>query len=385
VSDFWSEMLEGGDSKSEGSKSEDSRPEDSKPDDGKARGREGAAERKFRIRLPAFGGFPRVRMPSIPRVPRPSLPSIPSVPRLRLPGFLSNPRSHFPDFLGDLPGVAARRWTAMLLAFAVGLACTVWILAGAQLLYRAQATALITGPAVEGGLAPQAMSEGAVQSIGEMLDSVFSDESLSGLIDRFDLYSESGDAQPAALVAHMLGSIDVEPMPSLAQRNGGEPAMAYGFTFTSGDPIQASAVANALVVRFQEVAGERNGAPQAGDESTAPGSSDSEGPSAAELAQLKAKLASAQAELARLNDPGAEGSAPAGASAFQVSMLDPATPPSGPLRTRTFVALVGLLASLLLAVGVACLLELVDPAVLSADQLARFSDMPILGSLPRIA
>ena len=228
------------------------------------------------------------------------------------------------------------------------------------------------------------MSEGAVQSIGEMLDSVFSDESLSGLIDRFDLYSESGDAQPSALVAHMLGSIDVEPMPSLAQRSGSEPAMAYVFTFTSGDPIQASAVANALVVRFQEVAGLWNGAPQAGDEITAPGSSDS-GSGAAEVAQLKAKLASAQAELARLNDPGAEGSRAAGAPAFQVSMLDPATPPTGPLRTRTFVALVGLLASLLLAVGAACLLELVDPAVLSADQLARFSDAPILGSLPRIA
>jgi hypothetical protein len=358
----------------------------SKSEDGKGEGRAEAPRRKFRVRLPAF-----------PRLPRLQLPTFARSPRVRLPGLLRDPRSHLPEFLGDLPGVAARRWPAMLLAFAVGLASTFWILAGAQLVYRAQATVLITRPALDDDGAPQAVDEGAIQSIGATLDAVFSDESLSGLIDRFDLYSESGDAQPDALVAHMRGSIDAESMPRLAQSRGGDTAMAYGFSFASGDPITASAVANALAVRFQELSnpeagdptattpqGVDGGAPAAG-EGTTPETSDSASPGAVELALLKAQLRSAQAEIARLNDPDAGSSSATQAPAFQVSILDPAMPPTSPQRTRTVVAFTGFLASLLLAAGVACLLELVDPALLSAAQLSRFSDAPILGSLPRIA
>ncbi len=371
MGDFWSEMLDEGNPKSE---------------DGKVEGRAKAPRRKFRARLPAFPRLPRLRVPTFARRPR-----------VRLPGLLRDPRGHLPEFLDDLPGVAARRWPVMLLAFAVGLASTFWILAGAQLVYRAQATVLVTQPALEGDRAPEALDESAVQGIGATLDVVLSDENLIGLIDRFDLYSESGDAQPEALVAHMLGSIEVESMPRLAQSRGGDTAMAYGFSFSSADPITASAVTNALAVRFQELSnpetgdptattpgGVDGGAPAAG-EGTTPEPSDSASPGAAELARLKAQLSSAQAEIARLSDPDAGGSAAAQALAFQVSILDPAVPPTAPQRTRTVVAFSGLLASLLLAAGVAFLLELVDPALLSAAQLSRFSDVPTLGSLPRIA
>lgn len=368
MGDFWSEMLDEGRSKSE---------------DGNGEDRAEAPRRKFRVRLPAFPRLPRLKRPAFVRRPR-----------VRLPGLLRDPRRHLPEFLDDLPGVAARRWPAMLLAFAVGLASTFWILAGAQLVYRAQATVLVTRTALDDDRAPQAVDESAIQSIDATLDAVLSDESLSGLIDRFDLYSESGDAQPAALVDHMLGGIEVESMPRLAQRRGGDSAMAYGFSFSSGDPIMASAVANALAVRFQELSNPESGDPaatktdggaQAAGEGTTPGPSNSASPEAAELALLKAQLHSAQAEIARLNDPDAGGSSAKQALAFQVSILDPAMPPTAPQRTRTVVAFTGFLASLLLAAGVACLLELVDPALLSTAQLSRFSDAPILGSLPRIA
>jgi hypothetical protein len=376
VGDFWSEMLD---------------EEQARSESGSVREPSDAAERKPRFRLPRLSlpSLPRLRLPAAPRPPRLRLP------RLRRPGFTSHPRSFLPPFLRDLPGVAARRWPAMLLAFAVGLASTFWILAGAQLVYRAQATVLITRPAPDEGPAALQIGADAIGRVHAMLEAVLSDESLSALIDRFDLYSESGDAQPAALVAYMRGNVDVRPMPRLAQRTGGEDAMAYGFSFASGDPHTAAAVANALAVRFQAVGSEGSGdaaaaqraggdAPAAAD-GAAPEPSNAGNPGADELALLKAKLQSAQQELARLSDRHSGTSAAPGAAVLEVSILAPAVPPTAPQRTRTVVALAGLLASLVMAAVAACLLELVDPALLSPAQLARCSDAPILGSLPRVA
>jgi len=321
VGDFWSEMLD---------------EEEARSESGSVRERSDAAERKPRFRLP------RLSLPSLPRMrlPRMRMPAAPRPPRLRLPrfrrpGFTSHPRSYLPPFLGDLPGVVARRWPAMLLAFAVGLASTFWILAGAQLVYRAQATVLITRPAPDGGPAALAIGADAIGRVHAMLEDVLSVESLSGLIDRFDLYSESGDAQPAALVAHMRGNVDVRPMPRLAQRTGGDDAMAYGFSFASGDPNTAAAVANALAVRFQAVASEGSGeaaaAQHAGGDAPASAEgavsepSNAENPGADELAVLKAQLQSAQEELARLSDRHSGTSAATEAAVLEVSILAPAS------------------------------------------------------------
>ena len=166
-------------------------------------------------------------------------------------------------------------------------------------------------------------------------------------------------------------------------------------SFASGDPSTAAAVANALAVRFQAVASEGSGeaaaAQHAGGDAPASAEgavsepSNAENPGADELAVLKAQLQSAQEELARLSDRHSGTSAATEAAVLEVSILAPATLPTVPQRTRTVVALAGLLASLVLAAVVACLLELVDPALLSPAQLARCSDAPILGSLPRVA
>jgi uncharacterized protein involved in exopolysaccharide biosynthesis len=66
----------------------------------------------------------------------------------------------------------------------------------------------------------------------------------------------------------------------------------------------------------------------------------------------------------------------------QVSILDNAALPSSPKTPRSLVLLAGLAASLGLAVGVAVLLELVDPVVISARQVETLSDRPVLGAVP---
>ena len=69
----------------------------------------------------------------------------------------------------------------------------------------------------------------------------------------------------------------------------------------------------------------------------------------------------------------------------QVSVLDPASIPSAPDRPRWMIALGGLVASVGLALGLAVLLELIDPVVVGAKQVAKLCDSPVLGSLPDVA
>lgn len=66
------------------------------------------------------------------------------------------------------------------------------------------------------------------------------------------------------------------------------------------------------------------------------------------------------------------------------SIIDPAVEPTSPIRKRWEFAVLGALASLALSLGVGVLLEISDPVLLTVDQLASVSELPVLGSVPRI-
>jgi polysaccharide biosynthesis transport protein len=68
----------------------------------------------------------------------------------------------------------------------------------------------------------------------------------------------------------------------------------------------------------------------------------------------------------------------------QVSILDQAAIPSSPKRPRWIVALIGLGASVGLVLGVAVLLELVDPVVIGARQVEKLNGRPVLGTVPQV-
>jgi len=68
----------------------------------------------------------------------------------------------------------------------------------------------------------------------------------------------------------------------------------------------------------------------------------------------------------------------------QVSILDNAAAPSSPKRPRWMIALGGVAGSIGFAVAVAALLELIDPVVIGASQVAKLSNKPILGTVPLV-
>ena len=69
----------------------------------------------------------------------------------------------------------------------------------------------------------------------------------------------------------------------------------------------------------------------------------------------------------------------------QVSILDPASPPTEPKRPHWQIALGGVAASIGLALALGLLLELRDPLIMTAEALKSLAGVPVLGSLPHIA
>jgi uncharacterized protein involved in exopolysaccharide biosynthesis len=72
-------------------------------------------------------------------------------------------------------------------------------------------------------------------------------------------------------------------------------------------------------------------------------------------------------------------------SGERVSVLNWATPPTRPERARWKYLVVGIIASFGAAAAVGVLLETFDPVLLSPAQMEAASDLPVLGSVPRIA
>ena len=69
----------------------------------------------------------------------------------------------------------------------------------------------------------------------------------------------------------------------------------------------------------------------------------------------------------------------------RVAVLDRALPPTQPEKRRLKYMVAGLLGSLMLALGVGLGLELWDPVVVSGEQIQADFELPVLGSVPRIA
>jgi uncharacterized protein involved in exopolysaccharide biosynthesis len=65
----------------------------------------------------------------------------------------------------------------------------------------------------------------------------------------------------------------------------------------------------------------------------------------------------------------------------RVTVLDRASPPSVPIRSSMRYLQLGLAVSLILAIGVAMVAELIDPAVLDPAHFGHIGDAPMLGSI----
>lgn len=68
----------------------------------------------------------------------------------------------------------------------------------------------------------------------------------------------------------------------------------------------------------------------------------------------------------------------------RISVLNRAEPPSKPTQARWQTLAIGIGVPALAALGIAVLAELVDPVVVSGDQIEQFTSLPVLGSIGRI-
>jgi succinoglycan biosynthesis transport protein ExoP len=69
----------------------------------------------------------------------------------------------------------------------------------------------------------------------------------------------------------------------------------------------------------------------------------------------------------------------------QVVLLDKARVPNAPTRPRWQVGVMGLAGTIALSLGIAVLLELVDPVMVGVAQLEAVTDWPLIGSLPHVS
>lgn len=69
----------------------------------------------------------------------------------------------------------------------------------------------------------------------------------------------------------------------------------------------------------------------------------------------------------------------------QVSLLDQANPPSGPVRAPILFLIPGILGAFALAAGVGVGLEIIDPVVLSVSHFESIGNAPVLGSVYRLS
>ncbi|MCP3983065.1 MAG: hypothetical protein GY723_01675 [bacterium] len=68
----------------------------------------------------------------------------------------------------------------------------------------------------------------------------------------------------------------------------------------------------------------------------------------------------------------------------RITVLNRALPPNSPERSRPMHFLVGLAASLGVAAAIGVALELLDPVLLTSQQIEEYFGLPVLGSVPRI-
>ena len=68
----------------------------------------------------------------------------------------------------------------------------------------------------------------------------------------------------------------------------------------------------------------------------------------------------------------------------RISVLDRAVAPQFAAQTRVKYLALGYLVSLAAALGVAVLFEMVDPVLISAEQVEADFGLPVLGSVPHI-
>jgi polysaccharide biosynthesis transport protein len=160
------------------------------------------------------------------------------------------------DSLRDPLGIVRRRWRPMLIVVLAGLAATplaVWLLPP---IYEARASVLIATQKLSESFVRSTFQEDATERINALTSEVLSRQSLSEVVEHFDLYPELREQEGMGEAVAMLAkNVSIELDPGI-RRDPSERARVVLVFFSDGKAERAADVTNDLANRLT-VAGMR--------------------------------------------------------------------------------------------------------------------------------
>jgi len=161
-------------------------------------------------------------------------------------------RGSIPDFLKDPVGTVRRHWVWILVAWLVGLTATIVFVMFQKPMYESTATVLVTSQQIREDLVRSTVQEDSFQRINALINSLLSLNTLSTLIERFDLYPGlRNDLTLAEISAEMRQHVTIEAQRGLGSSNR-DSARVYSITYEHPRSEVAADVANALARRFTD-------------------------------------------------------------------------------------------------------------------------------------
>ena len=161
-------------------------------------------------------------------------------------------RSSIPDFLRDPVGTVRRHWFWMLVSWAIGLTATIVFVMFQKPMYESTATVLVTSQQIREDLVRSTVQEDSFQRINALINSLLSLNTLSTLIERFDLYPGLRNKLTLAEIsAQMREHVTIEAQQGLGSSKH-DSARVYSITYENSQPEVAADVANALAGQFTD-------------------------------------------------------------------------------------------------------------------------------------
>jgi uncharacterized protein involved in exopolysaccharide biosynthesis len=154
------------------------------------------------------------------------------------------------ESLRDPKGILRRRWRPMAITFLVGLVATggaTWLI---QPIYRASASVLVATQKLSADFVRPTIQEDAIQRINALTSEVLSNQSLTELIEKHDLYPdllEQKGMNETVLALREKIAIDMDRG---VKFDPSESARVVLVSFTNEDAVRAADIANDIATRF---------------------------------------------------------------------------------------------------------------------------------------
>jgi uncharacterized protein involved in exopolysaccharide biosynthesis len=163
-----------------------------------------------------------------------------------------------PEFLKDPIRAIRRRWPWMLVGLLVGLAATAGFSLTLKPSFLASATLLVSSQQIPEEFVRPTVRDDSLERMNAMVGSILSKNTLSRLIEKYDLYAPLREQLPLSdVVEIMRNRVNIEVVPGVDPSRGSESASRYSISFTADDPNIAANVANDLASFFTESSIER--------------------------------------------------------------------------------------------------------------------------------